>query len=99
MAALNTPLVAMAAAYDYGDYTSPLGNIHPEYKGPVGKRLSYAARALAYGETSLAYKNPKFLYFTNRQHHLDLVRFQRTVQITKIRDTLKFNSVHHITQI
>ena len=79
MAALNTPLVAMAAAYDYGDYTSPLGNIHPEYKGPVGKRLSYAARALAYGETSLAYKNPKFLYFTQTGNTI-LISFDSNVQ-------------------
>ena len=30
MAALELPLVGMAAAYDYGDSLSPLGNIHPE---------------------------------------------------------------------
>jgi len=57
LAALKLPLVAMAAAYDYGDTASPLGNIHPEYKAIVGQRLSYAARALAYGET-IEYKNP-----------------------------------------
>ena len=50
MAALALPDVAMAAAYDYGDVGSPLGNIHPEYKAPVGQRLCLAARALAYGE-------------------------------------------------
>ena len=30
MAALQLPLVGMAASYDYGDSKSPLGNIHPE---------------------------------------------------------------------
>lgn len=47
----------MAAAYDYGDPGSPLGNIHPEYKAPVGLRLSLGAQALAYG-AAVSYKNP-----------------------------------------
>jgi len=57
MAALKLPLVGMAAAYDYGDGKSPLGNIHPEFKSPVGLRLAWGTRALAYGE-KIAYKNP-----------------------------------------
>lgn len=48
LAALSLPNVAMAAAYDYGDTGSPLGNIHPEYKAPVGARLAVAARNLVY---------------------------------------------------
>ena len=46
--ALDLPAVAMAAAYDYGDMASPLGNIHPRWKRPVGQRLALAALALAY---------------------------------------------------
>lgn len=57
LAALALPGVAMAAAYDFGDTKSPLGNIHPEYKAPVGFRLGLAARALAYGE-KIPFKNP-----------------------------------------
>ena len=74
MAALKLPLVGMAAAYDYGDPFSPLGNIHPQYKAPVGMRLSLAARALAYREKSLAYKNPKFVSATKVD--------QTTIQLT-----------------
>jgi sialate O-acetylesterase len=50
LAALALPDVGMAAAFDYGDPKSPLGNIHPQYKAPVGLRLSWGARALGYGE-------------------------------------------------
>lgn len=60
LAALALPNVGMAAAYDYGDTGSPLGNIHPRHKAPVGLRLSFAARALAYGET-IEYKNPSLV--------------------------------------
>jgi hypothetical protein len=35
------------------------GNIHPEYKAPVGERLAWAARALAYGEVR---KTPMFWF-------------------------------------
>lgn len=50
-------------AYDYGDSKSPLGNIHPEYKAPVGQRLAWGARALAYGE-KIPYKNPTLVSAT-----------------------------------
>lgn len=46
LAALALPAVAMAAAYDYGDVASPLGNIHPRYKSPVGRRLSRGASTI-----------------------------------------------------
>ena len=54
LSALALPAVGMAAAYDFGDTASPLGNIHPRYKAPVGLRLSLAARALAYGASKVA---------------------------------------------
>lgn len=63
MAALKLPLVGMAAAYDYGDSKSPLGNIHPEFKAPVGERLAWGARALAYGE-KVPYENPMLVSAT-----------------------------------
>ncbi len=63
MAALKLPLVGMAAAYDYGDSKSPLGNIHPEYKAPVGERLAWGARALVYGE-KVPYENPTLVSAT-----------------------------------
>eukprot|EP00038_Savillea_parva_P009658 m.184982 g.184982 ORF g.184982 m.184982 type:complete len:648 (-) comp16291_c0_seq1:262-2205(-) len=47
--ALTLPSVGMAAAYDYGDPASPLGNIHPRYKAPVGARLALAAQHVSYG--------------------------------------------------
>lgn len=46
MAALKLPLVGMAAAYDYGDSKSPLGNIHPECVSPDCPGLP--ARSLPY---------------------------------------------------
>ena len=46
-----------------GDSKSPLGNIHPEYKAPVGQRLAWGARAMAYGE-KLPYTNPRLLSAT-----------------------------------
>jgi len=55
------PLVGMASAVDYGDTDSPLGNIHPRWKAPVGLRLSLAARALAYNEQGLLFEGP-FLF-------------------------------------
>ena len=72
MAALKLPLVGMAAAYDYGDVKSPLGNIHPEYKAPVGLRLSLAARALAYGEKELEYRNPTLVSSTAKSGKIEL---------------------------
>eukprot|EP00750_Incisomonas_marina_P031081 INCI7703.4.p1 GENE.INCI7703.4~~INCI7703.4.p1 ORF type:complete len:615 (+),score=67.28 INCI7703.4:127-1971(+) len=59
LAALRLPNTAMAAAFDYGDMASPLGNIHPRYKAPVGLRLARAARAVVYGNTSVIFKAPK----------------------------------------
>jgi hypothetical protein len=52
------PVVAMSSAIDYGDIASPLGNIHPRYKAPVGLRLALAARVLAYQEQGVVYAGP-----------------------------------------
>jgi hypothetical protein len=80
MAALKLPLVAMAAAYDYGDSHSPLGNIHPEYKGPVGMRLAWAARAMAYGE-KVAYKNPALVEASVISSGKILLKFDVPVEV------------------
>ncbi len=52
---LTMPNVAMAVATDLGD----VADIHPRNKQDVGKRLSVAARALAYGE-NLVYRGPTY---------------------------------------
>ena len=65
-AALALPAVAMASAIDWGDTTSPLGNIHPRYKRPVGDRLALAARALAYNDSiAKPFAGPMLLSATN----------------------------------
>lgn len=46
LATLRVPNTAMASAVDIGE----AGDIHPRNKQDVGRRLSRAARALAYGE-------------------------------------------------
>lgn len=53
--ALAVPNTAMAVTIDIGDS----GNIHPKNKQEVGKRLSLAARKLAYGE-NLIYSGPLY---------------------------------------
>lgn len=53
--ALGLANTAMAVAIDLGE----AGDIHPKNKGEVGRRLSLAARALAYGER-LAWSGPLF---------------------------------------
>ena len=44
--------VFMAVAMDLGDPSSPLSDVHPRYKKPVGQRLAQGALAVAYGPTS-----------------------------------------------
>ena len=55
MMALSVPVTAMAVAIDVGDSA----NIHPKNKQEVGRRLSLAARKLAY-EEELVYSGPVF---------------------------------------
>ena len=64
LAALRLPHVGMASAVDYGDPRSPVGNIHPRWKAPVGNRLALTARALTYG-SGVAFKGPAPLRATN----------------------------------
>lgn len=45
----------MAVAMDFGD---TVGGVHTRYKKPIAARLALAARAVAYGETSLEYAGP-----------------------------------------
>ena len=52
---LSLPNTAMAVTIDIGDSS----NIHPKNKQEVGRRLSLAARKLAYGE-HLIYSGPLF---------------------------------------
>jgi sialate O-acetylesterase len=52
---LSLNRTGMAVAIDLGDHT----NIHPKNKQEVGRRLSLAARALAYGE-QLEYSGPLY---------------------------------------
>lgn len=53
--AQNLSNTAMAVITDYGESD----NIHPAHKKPVGERLAFAARALAYGE-KLPYRGPSY---------------------------------------
>jgi sialate O-acetylesterase len=48
--ALARPLTCMATAVDLGDFTSPLGNIHPRDKQTVAARLGACAQRLLYGQ-------------------------------------------------
>lgn len=80
MSALKLPVVAMAAAYDYGDPNSPLGNIHPEYKAPVGLRLSLAAQALAYS-VPVTYKNPSVKSITAVGNNKLVITFDVPVEV------------------
>ena len=72
-------LTALAAAYDYGDMFSPPGAIHPRYKGPVGQRLAYAARAIIYGE-DIPYLHPTLQSATVKDSTLTL-KFDSPVEI------------------
>lgn len=51
----KTKNTAMTVTTDYGD----ANDIHPKQKEPVGRRLSLAARALAYGE-KIVYSGPLY---------------------------------------
>ncbi len=55
--ALSLPNTAMAVAIDIGNSS----DIHPKNKQDVGKRLSLAARKIAYGE-DITYSGPIFQY-------------------------------------
>jgi sialate O-acetylesterase len=50
--------VFMAVAMDLGDPDSPHGSVHPRDKQDVGRRLSTAGRAIAYGESSIYINGP-----------------------------------------
>lgn len=50
------PNVGMVVTMDIGD----VNDIHPRNKQEVGRRLSLAARALAYGEKELVYSGPLY---------------------------------------
>ncbi|XP_052802059.1 sialate O-acetylesterase-like [Mya arenaria] len=50
--------VFMAVAMDLPDFESPHGAIHPRFKEDVAARLALAARAVAYGDSSLDYQGP-----------------------------------------
>ena len=80
--ALKLPGVAMAAAYDYGDAFSPLGNIHPQYKSPVGLRLGLAAQAVIYGH-NVSYTNPAVVSVTEVQGSPGVlsIKFDQPVEI------------------
>ena len=51
----HTPHTAMVVTMDVGD----AADIHPADKGPVGRRLALAARAVAYGE-NIEYSGPLY---------------------------------------
>ncbi len=52
------PNTFMSTAVDYGDPTSPDGDIHPRYKQQVAERLAIAAKAVVYGESGLYWQGP-----------------------------------------
>jgi len=58
MYATSLPNVGVATAMDWGDPSSPFGDIHPRYKQIVGYRLHLAARGITYGE-KIQYKGPQ----------------------------------------
>jgi len=60
LAALVLPSVGFATAADLGDNLSPWGSIHPRDKQDVGRRLTLAARNIAYGETSVVWQGPVY---------------------------------------
>lgn len=78
--ALKLPSVAMGAAYDYGDAFSPLGDIHPEFKGPVGFRLGLAAQAVIYGQ-DVSYANPMFVSASETSPGVLTLKFTEPVEI------------------
>ncbi|XP_052800115.1 sialate O-acetylesterase-like isoform X2 [Mya arenaria] len=50
--------VFMAVAMDLPDFASPYGAIHPRFKEDVASRLALAARAVAYGDSSINFQGP-----------------------------------------
>ena len=52
------PNTFMATAVDWGDPTSPFGDVHPRYKQQVAQRLSTAAKDVIYGEKGLYWQGP-----------------------------------------
>jgi len=61
--ALALPKVGLATAMDWGDPSSPFGDIHPRYKQVVGHRLSLAAQAIGYG-AKVQYLGPTATSYT-----------------------------------
>jgi hypothetical protein len=49
------PKVFMAAALDFGD---TVAGVHTRYKRPIAARLVLSARAVAYNESSVAFRGP-----------------------------------------
>ena len=49
---------------DYGDLTSPFGNIHPRNKEAVAQRLADSCLAMQYGQ-HLVYQGPRFSSVTS----------------------------------
>lgn len=56
---LSVPNTAMVVAIDNADPENP-GNIHPKNKQEIGRRLSLAALALAYGQKDVTYSGPLY---------------------------------------
>lgn len=52
------PHTFMATAIDFGDPSSPFGDIHPRYKQEVAQRLTTAAKDVIYGQKGLYWQGP-----------------------------------------
>lgn len=65
---LAVPNTAMAVAHDIGEWN----DIHPLNKEDVGKRLSLAARHLAYGEKELVYSGPLYKKMTIKKNQVEI---------------------------
>ncbi|XP_010891583.2 sialate O-acetylesterase isoform X2 [Esox lucius] len=75
----------MAVAMDLGDEMSPYGSIHPRDKQDVAYRLSLGARAVAYGEKSLAFQGPFPNSVLVNDNHINVTYDQR-VSVTQSQD-------------
>lgn len=72
----------MAVAMDYGD---TVGGVHTRYKRPIAARLALAARAVAYGETSLEYAGPHPLSAKPSEDGKSLsLRFSRPLELRNL---------------
>jgi len=63
MYATALPRVGVATAMDWGDPTSPFGDIHPRFKQIVGYRLHLAALAISYHQR-VQYLGPEAMSYT-----------------------------------